>query len=184
MASWNFNFGPWNQSNQIIKIRKVHTECDQLNFRPSTFDKTKVADEEALPFKTIYALAQTVGLRIMITPESTHSLWNSVRNGLRRAGKQYCLLLSMAMSNMAHGPFKSGRNHQSLIEAAQYLSSNMSADQDAFNDLIDGWCRDLHIESDIGDDLMSDAGLPETPEDIPLHRAIQNLPVYDTWWHK
>lgn len=129
----------------------------------------------------VYALAQTVGLRVMIVPESSHSIWNSVRNGIRRAGKQHCLLLSMTMSNMSHGPFKSGRNHQSLIEAAEVLASNMTIDANTFDELIDGWCRDLHISPDDAD-KFDDAELPESPNELPLHCAIRNLPVYAPWF--
>lgn len=85
------------------------------------------------------------------------------------------------MSNMSHGPFKSGRNHQSLIEAAEVLASNMTIDANAFDELIDGWCRDLHISPDDAD-KFDDAELPESPNELPLHRAIRNLPVYAPWF--
>ena len=131
-----------------------------------------MADEEALPFKMAYVLSHKIGLRLHIQPESTHSMWNDVRNSVRRSGLQHTLLLCATFCNTAHGPFAGGRNKFTLDEAALNLSSSMS--QTAFDDLCDQMCADQHLEPGDCDADM----LPQDPSDIPKLAALRNLPPY------
>ena len=65
-------------------------------------------------------------LRVYIEPEGCHPLWNGVKNGIRRSGKQVSLLKSMIIANVLHGPFRSGKNQQSFQEAASHMSQVMT----------------------------------------------------------
>ena len=132
----------------------------------------KVADQEALPFKMIYGL-QELGARIFIQPESCHGMWNDTKNAVRRSGKQYCLLLSLTMSNMAHGPFGSGKNAQSLLEAAESLAHTIS--EDDFANLCDSMAMDLNCELD-------DPRIPQSAADIKNLPIFHHLPIYATWF--
>ena len=109
---------------------------------------------------------------MFIMPEAIHSTWNDARNGLRRAGKQFTLLLSSILNNNSHGPFKGGRNHQSLAEAAADLGSRLSEAE--FATLVEGmWADQSHLEED-------QVCIPETPSEIQHLPAIQNLPPFAT----
>lgn len=132
---------------------------------------TEAADQDGLPFKMIYTLCHQ-GLRLLIQPESTHSLWNDVKNSVRRAGMQHTLLLSSVLSNAAHGPFGSGRNHQSLLESADHLAKNM--DPESFDALVDSMMMDRHL-SELDHDIP---GIPSSPDDLPQLPCVKNLPTY------
>ena len=101
-------------------------------------------------------------------------LWNSVRNGVRRAGLQHTTLLSLTMSNCAHGPYASGKNRQSFEEAAEDLSNNIS--QEDFESLQEAICRDRRIDAEQDPDTLPD-DFPECPADLPGLPVIRNLPV-------
>ena len=53
----------------------------------------KVPDQEALPFKTLYALSYNCQCRIFCEPEELHGSWNAVRNAVKRADLQPALLI-------------------------------------------------------------------------------------------
>ena len=133
----------------------------------------EVADQDALPFKAMYGLC-ACNLRMLVTPEATHMLWNDVKNSMRRARLQHTMLLAATLSNVHHGPFQGGRNHATLIEAAESLARSITSQQ--FEDLQDRMMSDIgvHDESLPGDEF------PDTPDDIPRLKCIQNLPVYVT----
>ena len=135
-----------------------------------SYPAPKVADEECLPFKLFYALSHEEGkLRTCIIPESTHSMWNNTKNAVRRSSLQHVLLLGSTMSNLAHGPFKSGRNQQSLQESARHLAATMS--QESFEDLQDLMAADRGVDVD-------NENIPQEPHQIPDHPAITKLPVF------
>ena len=119
----------------------------------------------------VYTLCHQ-GLRLLIQPESTHSLWNDVKNSVRRAGMQHTLLLSSVLSNAAHGPFGSARNHQSLVESAQHLAKTM--DLDMFDALVDSMMMDRHL-SELDHDMP---GIPSSPDELPNLPCVQKLPIY------
>lgn len=127
-----------------------------------------MADQEALPFKMLYGL-QEGGCRIFVQPDTCHQAWNDCRNSIRRAHKQYCILLSLTISNMAHGPYGSARNHQTMQQAAESLSQCIS--QDGFDNLVESMCRDMLREPD-------DPRVPQCPEDIPRLHVVNHLPIY------
>ena len=122
----------------------------------------------------VYTLAH-FGLRIFIFPESTHSSWNDVRNAIRRAGLQHVLLLSLTIANVGSGPFGSGRNKQSMQEAAEELSQSMSSDE--FDNLLDMMIQDRCLQCDDGCDHES---LPTTPGDIPKLPIVANHMTFAT----
>ena len=130
----------------------------------------KVADEESLPFKCIYTLAH-LGMRVFIQPESTHSSWNDVRNSVRRAGLQHVLLLSLTIANVGAGPFGSGRNKQSMQEAADSISESIKPEE--FDTLIDMMIQDRGL-------LCDDGSLPTTPSDIPKLPIVANHMTFAT----
>ena len=133
---------------------------------------TKVADEEALPFKTAFVLSHEMQLRLLISPESTHSQWNDVKSGIRRTGLQHCLLLASVLANSSHGPFSSGKNSFTMREAAEGLAATISPE--AFNDL----CDLMHEDRCDSQDDAFPADLPTAPADIPQLRALTTLPTY------
>ena len=135
---------------------------------PCHFLCAQAADEEALPFKMCYALSHELHLRLFIFPESTHCLWNNVRNSIRRTGLQHCLLLASILSNAAHGPFTGGRNFQTLQESAEDLAS---MGRDDFNALVDGMMQDRQCQAD-------DENIPQTAADIVNLPAVRNLPPF------
>ena len=121
----------------------------------------------------VYVLSYGLGLRMWIQPESTHSSWNDVKNSCRRSNFQHCLLLATVMSNMAHGPYRSGRNKCTIQEAAKSLVQTMSHEE--FNDLVDRMAIDRAVSE------SEDDSLPDAPEQILDLPAIKNLPVYVAW---
>lgn len=136
------------------------------------FLPAQVADEETLPFKLIYALMhEEGGLRMFISPDSTHAQWNNVRCGIRRAGLQHTILLATIMSNVLHGPFKSGQNRQSFQEGAEHLSQTMSYDD--FLTLVDLMAMDRGVDVD-------DPSLPTQPSEIQEQKCIKQLPIFAT----
>ena len=134
---------------------------------------TKVADQDALPFKAIYGLC-ACNLRVFVTPEATHMLWNDVKNSMRRARLQHTMLLAATLSNVHHGPFQGGRNHATLMESAESLGRSITLDQ--FEDLQDR----MMIDRGVHDDAISCDEIPETPGDIPRLKCVETLPVYVT----
>ena len=131
---------------------------------------SQVADEEALPFKTLHCLAYELGLRVVASPESTHSVWNDCRNSVRRAGLQHCMLLASTLANVLHGPFKGGKNFQSFGEAAEDLARTITPDQ--FADLQDQMCADLRV------DPNESELIPESASAIPDLQCVKNLPPF------
>ena len=102
-------------------------------------------------------------------------LWNDTKNSLRRARLQHCMLLAATLSNVQHGPFQGGRNHATLVEAAESLSKSITAEQ--FEDLQDRMMSDRGVQDDM--DSVND-DFPETPDDLPKLKCVANLPVYAT----
>ena len=96
-------------------------------------------------------------------------MWNDCRNAIRRGAKQYTLLLSLTMNNMSHGPFKSGRNAQTLSEGAESLAEQMS--EESFDELVESMCVDMQCEPD-------DDRIPQSPSMIPGLPLFQKLPVF------
>ena len=128
---------------------------------------TKAADEEALPFKLAYTLCHQ-GLRLWISPESTHSSWNDVRNALRRSSLQHTLLLATTMNNVLHGPFKSGRNRLTLAESAAHMEH---MDSSRWDELLEAMANDLKVDID-------DDALPKQPSEIATLKCVTNLPSF------
>lgn len=121
----------------------------------------------------MYALShEQGGLRCWICPESTHAMWNDCRNAIRRSSLQHCLLLGSTMQNLSHGPFKSGRNQQSIQEAAAHLANTIR--QDDFEELQELMALDLGVDVD-------DERVPQYPQDINNLPCIKNLPVFAPW---
>ena len=122
------------------------------------------------------------GYRLWIQPECCHSQWNDIRNAIRRSGLQYCLLLSSCMSNVHHGPWKSGRNHQTVLEAAQSLAATIS--QEEFERLLELMFYDHRISYDGDTSALDTTIFPETPADIPKLKALVNYPTFEPWLWK
>lgn len=130
----------------------------------------QVADQECLPFKMIYALQhEQVGLRMMIGADACHSHWNDIKNSLRRSNMQRVLLLGTILNNVAHGPYKSGRNSQTLQEAVAHYSESISIDE--FQDLVEMMAMDKKIDAD-------HESLPTCPEDLPNLECFTRLPIF------
>lgn len=87
---------------------------------------------------------------------------------------QYTLLLASVLSNYCHGPFGSGQNKQSLIEASVSFSQYLAENPDDFDNLVDLILQDRHL-SEFDD---ADENIPDSPEDIPNLKCITNYPVY------
>ena len=146
-----------------IKMPTRKHECKQRT------GLLQAADEETLPFKTLHCLSHELGLRLYAYPESTHSSWNDCKNGIRRAGKQYVILLATVLANASHGPYGGGKTHQTIIEAATDLALNMDAS--TFQALLEDLALDMQIEA--GSEL-----LPRSAAELPDLPAIRNLPPY------
>ena len=92
--------------------------------------------------------------------------------------------MSLTMSNCPHGPFKSGKVHWSLIEAAEHLSSTM--DEAQFNTLFDCMCEDLRAAMGTGQDdqdqqiqiWINEGLLPASKAEIPTLKALVNYPSF------
>ena len=119
----------------------------------------------------VYALChQEGGLRLWISPETLHSNWNDTRNGVRRSGYQHVMLLSTVMSNMAHGPYRSGQNFRTIQEAVQDYIANIGSD--SWDDLCDAIAQDKHTTAD-------DETIPQEPADLANMECFQTLPIFD-----
>lgn len=81
-------------------------------------------------------------------------------------------LLGSTMQNLSHGPFKSGRNQQSIQEAAAHLANTIR--QDDFEELQELMALDLGVDVD-------DERVPQYPQDINNLPCIKNLPVFAPW---
>lgn len=84
------------------------------------------------------------------------------------------MLLAATLSNVQHGPFQGGRNHATLVEAAESLANSITPDQ--FEDLQDRMMSDRGLQ----DDDMDVDDVPDTPDDLPKLKCVANLPVYVT----
>ena len=132
-----------------------------------------MADQEALPFKMVYCLShEQGGLRTFIAPEALHGSWNDTKNSIRRANLQHVLLLGTVMGNVMHGPFRSGRNAQTLQEAVEHLSKNIGVNE--FEELQDLIASDRHVDPD-------DESVPQFPEDLPKMDCFRTTPVFVSW---
>lgn len=100
-------------------------------------------------------------------------MWNDCKNSIRRACYQHTLLLSSTLSNAAHGPYGSGRNQQSIQEAASSLSKSLSTEE--FEELVDAMLRDRNLHETDDYDIP---GIPTEPADIPELDCVRRLPVY------
>ena len=94
-----------------------------------------------------------------------------MRNSVRRAGLQHVLLLSLTIANVGAGPFGSGRNKQSMQEAADSLSESIEAEE--FDTLIDMMIQDRGL-------LCDDGSLPTTPSDITKLPIVANHMTFAT----
>ena len=132
-----------------------------------------MADQEALPFKMVYCLShEQGGLRTFITPEALHGSWNDIKNSIRRANLQHVLLLGMTMGNVMHGPFKSGRNAQTLQEAVEHLAQNIGINE--FEELQDLIAGDRQVDPD--DELV-----PQSLDDLPKLHCFRTTPLFVSW---
>lgn len=84
------------------------------------------------------------------------------------------MLLAATLSNIQHGPFQGGRNHATLVEAAESLAKSITPDQ--FEDLQDRMISDRGLQ----DSDMDSDDFPATPDDLPNLKCVANLPVYVT----
>ena len=127
----------------------------------------KVPDQEALPFKTLYALSYNCQCRIFCEPEELHGSWNAVRNAVKRADLQPALLIGSVMSQVSHGPFTSGQNQFNREQVVDILADSMpSAD---FQALRESMCMDRRGE---GPEIPEDAG------DLPNLEAVKSLSIF------
>ena len=131
---------------------------------------SKTPDEEALPFKSLWALQFNSQLRIYVEAEALHCFWNDLKNAVKRAELQPALLLSIVLTQMAHGPFLSGHHQWSRQETAQLLSESISHNE--FQALQEAMLFDRY-----GEDGME---IPQCPEDIPHLSAVQHFPIFVT----
>jgi len=133
----------------------------------------KAPDEDFLPFKTIYALVSR-GARIHIEPEALHPLWNINKGSLKRADLQAAFLKGTLMSQVEHGPFFSGTNKLTKLDAARHRADRMT-DQE-FQALQEGMTFDRfdakQLEPALDDTVVSSDGgnrkvfSNEVPRDI------------------
>ena len=123
-------------------------------------------DEDHLPFKALWSLMFRANLRMHCEPEALHGLWNTVKNGAKRAGLQGALLLGTLMANCSQGPFTSGGNLLSKQRAAEHLAETMSS-QD-FAQLQAAMQADREGEG-------PDCEIPQSPEDLPQLRDVRTL---------
>jgi hypothetical protein len=135
--------------------------------------RTESPDEEALPFKSLWALMFNSRLRIYIEPDSLHCLWNDVKNAYKRSECQPALLLGILLCQTGHGPFLSAGNQWTKQEVAELLGETMT--ESDFQDLREAMLQDRYNDP---------RGLPDSPSDIAQLPAVQNLPIYDIWLHK
>ncbi len=132
----------------------------------------KVADQEALPFKMVYALShEQGGLRAFICPEALHSCWNDTKNAIRRSNLQHVLLLATCMNNVVHGPFRSGRNQQTLQESVADFAKRVDFNQ--FEELVELIAHDRFLEAD-------DDSLPQCPEELLKMACFTKTPAFDS----
>ena len=117
----------------------------------------------------LHTLGYELGLRIWSFPEAVHASWNDTKNSIRRANKQYTVLLGTILANASHGPFASGKTRQTLVEAAESLARTVDAA--TFRVLVERMAADRGVE-------VGDVSLPQRPSDLPQLGAIRNLPPY------
>lgn len=133
-----------------------------------------MADQEALPFKTIYSLCNE-GLRLHITPEAGHTAWNNVKNAIRRSSLQHTMLLASVLSNCSHGPFRSGRNLQTLQEASHSFAAKLRSSDELFDGLVELMLSDRRL---FDTDFVQPDEIPESADDIPGLHCINHFPVF------
>ncbi|CAK9082746.1 unnamed protein product [Durusdinium trenchii] len=136
---------------------------------------TASPDEEALPFKSLYALCYNSGLRLYAEPESLHPMWNDLKNALKRAEFQPSLLLGILLSQASHGPFDSGAHQWTKQECVKVLSKELSPSD--FAELRECMLKDRYGQ------LSTD--IPDSPEDLEDLSAVQHLPIfakYKSWF--
>eukprot|EP00435_Cladocopium_sp_Y103_P032780 s324_g8.t1 len=85
----------------------------------------EAADEEAIGFKTLYALLYHTHLRGLADPEVLHSKWNDAKRALSQAGLVGASLKGTLMSNLNHGYFLGGKNHQRKQEVLESLAHRL-----------------------------------------------------------
>ncbi|CAE7678218.1 unnamed protein product [Symbiodinium sp. CCMP2592] len=71
---------------------------------------------------------------------SCHPMWNTVKGGIRRSGKQIAYLKFFICVGVLHGPYGSGKNRQSFQEAAESWARNLSFDE--FQELQENMIQD------------------------------------------
>ena len=77
------------------------------------------------------------------------------------------------MNNVLHGPFKSGKNRLTAVQAAEFLATKLEDNPDDFEHL-----REL-MASDLGIDVDDDQ-LPANATDIPTLPCLKSLPSFVT----
>ena len=128
----------------------------------------KTPDEEALPFKSLWALQYNCHLRIYVEAEAMHSYWNDLRNAIKRAELQPALLLGIVLSQTSHGPFMSGHHLFSKQEAAELLAREITSSE--FQELQEAMLYDRYGESGLP--------VPETSSDIPELSAVKHFTIF------
>ena len=125
-----------------------------------TLHLTEVPDEDALPFKSLHVLQYGCNLRVYAEGEPLHPYWNNCKCALKRAGFQPALLLGALMSNVDHGPYRSGQNLALKQEAAEHWVRNVSEDT---------WRQ---LQEDIVADRGRTEDAPETCQDLLKEKCI------------
>ena len=122
----------------------------------------QVADEDMLPFKSIYSL-MTAGARVWVEPEALHCLWNSAKAAFKRSGLQPAVLLGSLMTQVNHGPYSSGANLLTKQEAMEHRVAHMTEEEwevlqeEIFSDRLD------HLDEVAGLDADEDFFGQDTP---------------------
>ena len=86
---------------------------------------SKAPDEEAVGFKMLYALLYHCHLRGHVDPEVLHSKWNDAKRAIAESGLTGASLKGTLMSNLNHGYFLGGKNHQQKQEVLETLARKL-----------------------------------------------------------
>ena len=120
----------------------------------------KAPDEEAVGFKMGYMLIYHLGLRATIEPEVLHSKWNDAKRALKACGLMGAVLKGTVMSNLSHGFFLGGKNHQQKEEVLEHLARDLN---------IEDYMVEIGFDRDVRDGALSAEQLLEDIKDWHSH---------------
>ena len=118
-----------------------HVSIKPLHLRPIL---VLLQDEEGVNFRAANLCAGPLYLRRFAIPEACHPLWNDTNRALQSSKLKSAILRGTVLTNHVRGPFRSGRHHFDMVEAALAFLRSLPEDE-----LSTQWSEDFGF--DIGD---------------------------------